>query len=49
MVQHQQVHQLVMQQFMMRQLNGGRNRYSYPYPVSVCAEPVEPVLVRHII
>ena len=40
MVQHQQVHQLVMQQFMMKQLNGGRNRYS---------EPVEPVLVRHII
>lgn len=44
MIQHQQMHQMVMQQIMLQQLPGGGG--SRGYPAAVMAAPAEPVMVK---
>lgn len=45
MIQHQQMHQMVMQQIMLQQLPGGGGG-SRGYPAAVMAAPAEPVMVN---
>lgn len=43
MIQHQQMHQMVMQQMMISQLPGGNRGNSYP--TAIMSEPAAPVMV----
>lgn len=46
MIQHQQMHQMVMQQIMLQQLPGGGGGGPRGYPAAVMAAPAEPVMVN---
>lgn len=46
MIQHQQMHQMVMQQMMLSQLPGANRGIAHP--ATVYAEPTQPVVVHRI-
>lgn len=47
MIQHQQMHQMVMQQMMLAQLPGANRGMNYP-AAAVYAEPAQPVVVHRL-